>query len=202
MFSWVLFLNRLLFLKFCSCNLWAEMIAEVGSGSEGINCHIYFVTRLLLVAQSSSTSKRAIPNHHFLRLNLSHTRRCLRLFSHVLWYFLWSIVAWLWIIIQCLSFLAFLWKTFSQHFFSPLRNQQAFNDFYNSEHSRLLKMWKEVVAVKRLFRDMSAATKMDLSSIRCEIVGSKREVAGACSGVMVQTKNAIKMDVNRNILII
>lgn len=74
-------------------------------------------------------------------------------------------------------------------------NQQAFNDYYNNEHSRLLKMWKEVVAVKRLFRDMSAATKMDLSSLRCEMVGSTREVSGACSGVMVQTKNATKLDV-------
>lgn len=57
-------------------------------------------------------------------------------------------------------------------------------------------MWKEVVAVKRLFREVSSTTKMDLSKIRCEIVGATREASGACSGVLVQTKNSLKLDVS------
>jgi hypothetical protein len=86
-----------------------------------------------------------------------------------------------------------IWLNIKNIFFSSI--QQAFNDYYNNEHTRLLKMWKEVVSVKRLFREISSTTKMDLSKIRCEIVGATREAAGACSGVLVQTKNSLKLDV-------
>jgi rootletin len=59
-----------------------------------------------------------------------------------------------------------------------------------------MKMWKEVVAVKRVFKEMSSSTKMELGKIRCEIAGTTREVAGACSGVSVNMRNATKMDVS------
>lgn len=77
-----------------------------------------------------------------------------------------------------------------------LHTPQAFNDYYNNEHSRLMKMWKEVVAVKRVFKEMSSATKMELGKIRCEIAGTTREVSGACSGVSTNMKNASKIDVS------
>jgi rootletin len=73
---------------------------------------------------------------------------------------------------------------------------QAFNEYYNNEHTRLLKMWKDVVAVKRLFKEMTTTTKMELGKMRCEIAGTNREVAGACSGVSVNIRNASKMDVS------
>jgi hypothetical protein len=57
-------------------------------------------------------------------------------------------------------------------------------------------MWKEVVAVKRVFKEMSSATKIELGKIRCEIVGTTREVSGACSGVSVNMRNATKIDVS------
>jgi rootletin len=75
-------------------------------------------------------------------------------------------------------------------------SSQAFNDFYNSEHNRLLKMWKEVVAVKRMFKEMASVTKMDLGKLRCEIAGTTREVSSACSGVSVNMRNSNKMDVS------
>lgn len=80
--------------------------------------------------------------------------------------------------------------------FSSRSCHQAFNDYYNNEHSRLMKMWKEVVAVKRVFKEMSTTTKMELGKIRCEIAGTTREVSGACSGVSANMRNASKMDVS------
>ncbi|CRK87834.1 CLUMA_CG001622, isoform A [Clunio marinus] len=77
--------------------------------------------------------------------------------------------------------------------------EEAFNDYYNNEHSRLLRMWKEVVAVKRVFKEMSSSTKMELGKIRCEIAGTTREVSGACSGVSVNLRNATKMDEVQNL---
>ncbi|XP_070507489.1 rootletin-like isoform X2 [Chironomus tepperi] len=72
--------------------------------------------------------------------------------------------------------------------------EEAFNDYYNSEHNRLLKMWKDVVSVKRMFKEMAQTTKIDLGKLRCEISGTTREVSGACSGVSVNMRNANKMD--------
>jgi rootletin len=72
---------------------------------------------------------------------------------------------------------------------------QAFNDYYNSEHNRLVKMWKEVVAVKRVFKEMASVTKIDLGKIRCEIAGTVRELGGAT----VNMRNASKLDVSRRI---
>ena len=57
-------------------------------------------------------------------------------------------------------------------------------------------MWKEVVAVKRVFKEMASCTKIDLGKIRCEIAGTNREVAGACSGVSVNLRNVSKIDVS------
>lgn len=56
-------------------------------------------------------------------------------------------------------------------------------------------MWKEVVAVKRVFKEMSSATKTELGKIRCEISGTTREVSGACSGVLSKMRSASKLDV-------
>lgn len=55
-------------------------------------------------------------------------------------------------------------------------------------------MWRDVVTVKRLFREVQSATKADLGKLRCEIAGANREVAGACSGVSVNIKHATKLD--------
>lgn len=58
-------------------------------------------------------------------------------------------------------------------------------------------MWKEVVSVKRMFKEMASTTKIDLGKLRCEIVGTTREVVSNCSGVSVNLRNANKMDVSQ-----
>ncbi|XP_055383850.1 rootletin [Condylostylus longicornis] len=68
------------------------------------------------------------------------------------------------------------------------QEEQAFNDYYNSEHNRLLKMWREVVAVKRSFKEMQAAMKAELGRMRVEVNGTNREVSAACNGVSFNLK--------------
>lgn len=53
-------------------------------------------------------------------------------------------------------------------------------------------MWKEVVAVKRIFKEMSSTTKMDLGKLRCEISGTTREIVGASASL----RNSNKIDVS------
>ncbi|XP_058462467.1 rootletin isoform X2 [Malaya genurostris] len=72
--------------------------------------------------------------------------------------------------------------------------EQAFNDYYNNEHTRLLKMWREVVNVKRMFKEMTTTTKMELGRMHLELTGTGREVVGACSGVSVNIKQTSKIE--------
>lgn len=72
--------------------------------------------------------------------------------------------------------------------------EQAFNEYYHNEHNRLIRMWRDVVSVKRLFKDMQTAIKSDMGKMRCEITGVHREVTGACSGVSVNLKHAFKIE--------
>lgn len=62
---------------------------------------------------------------------------------------------------------------------------QAFNEYYNSEHSRSLNMWRDVVAVKRLFKDMQISVKSEMSRMQTHIVAAGRDVANAVGGVSV-----------------
>ncbi|XP_049276876.1 rootletin [Anopheles funestus] len=72
--------------------------------------------------------------------------------------------------------------------------EQAFNDYYNNEHTRLLKMWREVVQVRRMFNEMASTTKMELGRMHLELSGTVREVSGACSGVSVNLKQSSKFE--------
>ncbi|XP_055617320.1 rootletin [Toxorhynchites rutilus septentrionalis] len=72
--------------------------------------------------------------------------------------------------------------------------EQAFNDYYNNEHTRLLKMWRDVVNVKRMFKEMASTTKMELGRMHLELTGTGREVVGACSGVSVNMKQSSKFE--------
>ncbi|XP_062702392.1 rootletin isoform X3 [Aedes albopictus] len=72
--------------------------------------------------------------------------------------------------------------------------EQAFNDYYNNEHTRLLKMWREVVNVKRMFKEMMSTTKVELGRMQLELTGTGREVVGACSGVSVNLKQTSKIE--------
>lgn len=59
--------------------------------------------------------------------------------------------------------------------------EQAFNDYYSSEHNRLLNLWRDVVSVKRLFMDIQSSTERDLSSLKQDISGMGKEMTIACS---------------------
>ncbi|XP_055529661.1 rootletin isoform X2 [Wyeomyia smithii] len=72
--------------------------------------------------------------------------------------------------------------------------EQAFNDYYNNEHTRLLKMWREVVNMKRMFKEMTSTTKMELGRMQLELTGTTREVSGACSGVSVNLKQSSRIE--------
>ena len=59
--------------------------------------------------------------------------------------------------------------------------EQAFNEYYISEHNRLLNLWRDVVSVKRLFAEMKSTTERDLAKIRNEIIASSNEMTSACN---------------------
>lgn len=60
---------------------------------------------------------------------------------------------------------------------------QAFNEYYNSEHSRSLNMWRDVVAVKRLYQDMQVSVRSEMSRMQSHILAASRDLSGACSAV-------------------
>lgn len=59
--------------------------------------------------------------------------------------------------------------------------EQAFNDYYSTEHNRLLTLWRDVVSVKRLFMDIQGSTERDLSKLKHDISGVGKEMITACS---------------------
>ncbi|XP_050294395.1 rootletin isoform X2 [Anthonomus grandis grandis] len=59
--------------------------------------------------------------------------------------------------------------------------EQAFNDYYSTEHNRLLNLWRDVVAVKRHFMDIQSNTERDLNKIKTEVSDMGREMLMACS---------------------
>ncbi|EDW81196.1 uncharacterized protein Dwil_GK11156 [Drosophila willistoni] len=61
--------------------------------------------------------------------------------------------------------------------------EQAFKDYYNSEHNRLLKMWREVVAVKRAFKDMQTAMKAEVCKMGQEINHVSKDLNGSAVAV-------------------
>lgn len=66
--------------------------------------------------------------------------------------------------------------------------EQAFNEYYISEHNRLLNLWRDVVSVKRLFAEMKSATERDLSKLRNEITSSSNEMTSACNNISFTMK--------------
>jgi rootletin len=59
--------------------------------------------------------------------------------------------------------------------------EMAFNEYYSSEHNRLLNLWRDVVSVKRLFSEMKFATERDLTKLRGEMNGVANDTLTACS---------------------
>ncbi|CAH0399292.1 unnamed protein product [Chilo suppressalis] len=65
--------------------------------------------------------------------------------------------------------------------------EQAFNDYYSSEHNRLLNLWRDVVAVKRYFNELQASTERDLFRVKSDLDSSVRELVGTLTGYSINT---------------
>ncbi|XP_045535415.1 rootletin [Papilio machaon] len=63
--------------------------------------------------------------------------------------------------------------------------EQAFNDYYSSEHNRLLSLWREVVAVKRFFSDLQTNTERDLYKVKNDFDSVTRDLVGTLSGYAI-----------------
>ncbi|KAI8420663.1 hypothetical protein MSG28_007902 [Choristoneura fumiferana] len=63
--------------------------------------------------------------------------------------------------------------------------EQAFNDYYTSEHNRLLSLWREVVSVKRFFTELQTSTERDLFKVKNDFESATRELVGTLSGYAI-----------------
>lgn len=59
----------------------------------------------------------------------------------------------------------------------------AFNEYYTSEHYRLLNLWRDVVSLKRTFSDMKSTTERDLTKFQNKLTTATNDMTSACSGV-------------------
>lgn len=55
-------------------------------------------------------------------------------------------------------------------------------------------MWRDVVAVKRLFKDMQISVKSEMSRMQSNIVSAGRDVASACGGLSVAQRQSQQSD--------
>ncbi|KAL3279361.1 hypothetical protein HHI36_016867 [Cryptolaemus montrouzieri] len=67
--------------------------------------------------------------------------------------------------------------------------EQAFNDYYSTEHNRLLSLWRDVVSMKRLFTDVQTNTERDLNKLKSEVEGVGRDVTSACDRMDMKMSN-------------
>lgn len=77
--------------------------------------------------------------------------------------------------------------------------EQAFNNYYSSEHNRLLNLWRDVVSVKRLFMDIHENTERDLSILKQDISGVGKEMMIACNRMDTNlfTENILGVSIER-----
>lgn len=59
--------------------------------------------------------------------------------------------------------------------------EQAFNEYYSSEHHKFLSLWRNVVAVKRLFSEIKYNTELDISKMKNDFANATSELMSACS---------------------
>lgn len=61
--------------------------------------------------------------------------------------------------------------------------EQAFNEYYSTEHNRLLNLWRDVVSVKRLFIDIQNTTERDLNRLKSEVNEFGQDMISACNRI-------------------
>lgn len=79
-----------------------------------------------------------------------------------------------------------------------MEEEQAFNEYYTSEHNRLLNLWRDVVSVKRLFAEVKSTTERDLLKMKSNITSTFNDVSSACSnaGFAMKMQAAVQPMVN------
>ncbi|ETE60095.1 Rootletin, partial [Ophiophagus hannah] len=60
------------------------------------------------------------------------------------------------------------------------REEESFNDYFSSEHSRLLTLWRQVVSLRRHFSETKSMTERDLSELKSELSHTGRAVNATC----------------------
>lgn len=73
-------------------------------------------------------------------------------------------------------------------------DEQAFNDYYNSEQSHLVEMGQDVGAMRRSFRELQTSMRNDLHRMQQEISHTSREMTSACSVVADQLRKDSQKD--------
>jgi hypothetical protein len=67
---------------------------------------------------------------------------------------------------------------------------QSFNEYFSAEHSRLLSLWRTVVAFRRQFSEMKTATERDMSYLRADITRAARSMHSACLNLSANMRSA------------
>ena len=74
-------------------------------------------------------------------------------------------------------------------FMLSFRSLQSFNEYFSNEHSRLLHLWRAVVAFRRQFSEMKSATERDLSHVRADVTRASRSMHSACLNMSANARN-------------
>ena len=67
---------------------------------------------------------------------------------------------------------------------------QSFNEYFSAEHSRLLSLWRAVVAFRRQFGEMKTAAERDMSHLRSDITRASRSMHSACLNLSANMRNS------------
>ncbi|CAH8438211.1 unnamed protein product [Schistosoma rodhaini] len=68
--------------------------------------------------------------------------------------------------------------------------ESAFNDYFAAEHSRLLSLWRAVVALRRQFADLRQQTDKDLTNTRTEFTRYIGNIQSACNNLEANLRAA------------
>ena len=66
---------------------------------------------------------------------------------------------------------------------------QSYNEYFNSEHSRLLHLWRAVVAFRRNFSEMKVSTERELAGVKGEVQKAARTMHSACLNLNANMKS-------------
>lgn len=70
--------------------------------------------------------------------------------------------------------------------------EQAFNDYYNSEQNRLIEMWQDVGSIRRSFKDLQSSLRSELHRMQQDITHTSRDIAGTAGFVAENERIAMQ----------